>query len=498
MTYFAKNKKAKIFSYIIFILSPVLLLISLSLIFKRNAFMGQPVWSDEISYWHEIFSFSKCGFKTGYYGMEEMLPKIGCFGTHGFFQSLFYFPFAKIFGWGNNSIVIANLIFTIVCFSLLLFLIRPSMKQSIFLTILYIFYPSILFFAATSMTEILNYGLLSLFFVFFYKYYKTEDKKRKNLFLILMLLIGTLCSFYRIIYVVLFLLPTLILCKFKFSKKFVILLPSWLIFSGAIYFINSLFTAPYPSGVLYNVMNSGSLKMSTHLILINVKENLIRLFDLKTGENIEVFQRILYLFLIVLYFSLIFFKAKTKKSKKDFLTLSFRNKFDEFYLMQVILLLLPLCIVVTIYDVYGYRDYRSLSPFLFASLLNLILFKRNLVLKVLTPVFILFFFMNIVFLPSCFCVKEDARYNSDQKYNLKIINEFVKYDVNENDPFKNTILTDNFNFYLWSNVEPGIGIEFGSLNDHLRSKYLLLNLNSEINGYINKGKTDFGYLYIKN
>ena len=212
-----KQKSLKYICYIIYILAPVILLLFLSFSCNRNAFSGKPIayciWNDEVGYWREIFSFSEHGFNTGYIGINESIPKFGQFSTHGFFPAFFYYPFAKILGWPNNAIVISNLIFIIICFALVIIFYNPNISQTLMLTCLYLFFSPIALFAETSMTEILNYGFLALFFIFFYKYCNSEQKYKKH-FLFLTILVGTICSFYRIIYVVLFFFFFLVLSLF--------------------------------------------------------------------------------------------------------------------------------------------------------------------------------------------------------------------------------------------------------------------------------------------
>lgn len=498
------SKILKYFSYAIFVLSPITLMLALSYILKVNVLAGRPVWSDEVGYWREVFSFINFGTKTGYDGIQEVIPKIGQFSTHGFFPSFFYFPFAKLLGWQENGIVISNLFFTIICFFILICLVKPSVKQTISLFLLYVFYPPILLYVATSMTEIVNYGLLILFFMFFYLYYNANNKKSKKLFLVLMILAGTICSFYRITYAVLFILPVIALFEIK-SRKFMLLTFLWIFYSGFLYYISSLFTAPYPYGFLYSVMRTRNLKLAVHSIRLNISGNITRLFDIKNGEYTEVIFRMIYIIVIILYFSLMFFKAKTKRSKNDFLSISFRKKVEKFYLMQFVLLMLPLCIVVSIYDVFVTRDYRVLAPFLWASLLNLVLFRRRIAFLFLIPLFTIFFSVSFIFCPSGFVLSVDGipgselRYCQRKDHDLSLINEVVKYNENASDPFENTILISNFfNFELWSKLHPGIGIEFGCIQDGVKSKYVLIDANTEIRGYTYEGATEFGHLYVRN
>lgn len=77
----------------------------------------------------------------------------------------------------------------------------------------------------------------------------------------------------------------------------------------------------------------------------------------------------------------------------------------------------------------------------------------------------------------------------------------VKYKESVNDPFENTLLTDvSFDFDLWSNLHPGIGIEWMGSQLELekcKSQYLLINQDKNIEGYEKKGSTEYGYLYEK-
>ena len=495
-----KRNMLKYICYMIYILSPIILLLFLSFICNRNAFSGKPIpyyiWNDEVGYWREIFSFAEHGFNTGYIGINEAIPKIGQFSTHGFFPAFFYYPFAKILGWPNNAIVISNLMFMIICFTLVVIFYKPSISKTLLLTCLYLFFSPIVLFAETSMTEILNYGFLALFCVFFYKYFHSEEKNRKR-FLFLTILVGTICSFYRIIYVVLFFVFILVFSEFKLKKFIKLLLPCTL-YSGLLYYISSLFCAPYPFGVLYKFTHASNIGSAFEVLFANVKSNIKNLFNITNGTKIEVYFRLLYLFVLTIYLLCIFLNVTFRKSKKDFLASSFKEKPNNFYIMQFALLFLPLFIVIAIYDVHSCREFRSLSPFLWASFFNLIIYKKTLALKIFKPIFIMFFIFSLIAWPKNFLMN-DERYAASRKIDFTLIKNVVKYKVNVEDPFENTILTDiPFDFDLWSNLDPGIGIEWLGPEfkfENLKSEYLLINKNQKIVGYKNRGKTEFGYLY---
>lgn len=485
--------------YGVFILSPIILLVFLSYISKQNVFLGVPLWSDEVLYWKDVFSFANCGFKTGYIGINELIPKVGQFSTHGFFPPLFYYTFAKILGWSTNGIVISNLIFTVICFALIIAFCKPNISQTIDITFLYLLFPPIILYAASSMTEILHYGLLVLFFCFFYKYCNSEGKLKKY-FMLLTILMGTICSLYRITYILLFLVPVFVLSDLK-PKKFIKLFLSWVLYSGFLYYITSIFIAPYPWWVTYRMTHASNLNSAMEILISNFKFNIKNLINVSNGEKIEVYFRFFYLFVLILYLLLIFFKASFKKSKKGFISFSLREKFNRFYIAQFVLLFSPLFVILMIYDVFALRDFRALTPFFWISFFNLVIYKRTFTLKIFKPIFLLFFIISIFNWPKFFCILESARYSSTEKRDFTLIQDVVQYSENAIDPFENTILTDVFfDFELWSNLHPGIGIEWLASDlklENYKSKYLLINENKDINGYENKGRTEFGYLYEK-
>ncbi len=498
-------KSSKIIRYVLYItyiLSPLILILLLSFICNCNAFIGHPIWSDEFGYWKEVFSFTNHDFNTGYMGFNELTPKIGRFSTHGFFPAFFYYPFAKILGWPANGIVISNLIFTVICFTLVTILYKPNISQTIKMTFLYLFFPPIILYAATSMTEILHYGFLVLFFLFFYKYCNSKTKNKKY-FLFLTILIGTISSLYRITYILLFLIPVFILSDLKL-KKFIKLFLYWVLYSGFLYYITSIFIAPYPFWITYKISHAPSLNSAIEILISNFKSNIKNWINITNGAKIEVYFRFFYLLLLTLYFLLIFFRTSFKKSKKDFISISLREKFSCFYIAQFILLFVPFIIILMIYDVFAYRDLRALAPFWWISFFNLIIYKKTLTLKFFKLIFITFFIISTFNTSSwiqSFQISNTGRFADTQKRDFTLIQNVVQYKIDVKDPFENTIATDvEFDFELCSNLHPGIGIEWlpSDFNlENCKSKYLLINKNQNINGYERKGKTEFGYLYEK-
>ena len=72
-----RRRTATLLGWGLLIASPFLLLAAVSLAIGRNAFATYPVWSDELDYWRNLFTWDAVGFHTGYNGMlEERLTEV--------------------------------------------------------------------------------------------------------------------------------------------------------------------------------------------------------------------------------------------------------------------------------------------------------------------------------------------------------------------------------------------------------------------------------------
>src|ERR1035437_757492 len=238
-----KRNITQIFVSLLLIASPwIILFITTRLLFHQSVFNSVPCWSDELSYWHEVLSFSQKGFNFGYYTMNEALPHFLSFGSHGFGTVSMYALFGKVFGWKAYSLVIANAFFLSLAFIVFSFLVRTSTRNLLSILFFTLTFTPLILFSSTSMTELLNYSLLIIYVGILYRYFRNEGSK----WLIPFLVFCTILSFVRIIYVIL-LLPVLFKRKseFKIESRFLISVFIWIAFSGLLFVLNNLFVSPY-------------------------------------------------------------------------------------------------------------------------------------------------------------------------------------------------------------------------------------------------------------
>lgn len=96
------QKISTIIVWLCVIVAPLLVIAIRSIAVHNNVLLGRPVWSDELLYWREIFSFSKSSLNIGYTegwlgpGYEAKLGPLGCHGI------------APIFGVGMVCTLVFN------------------------------------------------------------------------------------------------------------------------------------------------------------------------------------------------------------------------------------------------------------------------------------------------------------------------------------------------------------------------------------------------------
>ena len=186
-------KTKRLLSGLLLVLSPwILLFIVTTLISHNSISKSTPCWNDEISYWHEIKSFSSKGFDFGYYTMNEVPPQKLSFGTHGFGTVSVYTAYAKMFGWNFNSIVIANNVFLSLAFLFLVLGVKLTTKKALLITLFYLTYTPLILYCSTSMSELMNYSIVVVYFTLLYTYIIAGSNKNK--------IIGALIAFCFFIY----------------------------------------------------------------------------------------------------------------------------------------------------------------------------------------------------------------------------------------------------------------------------------------------------------
>jgi hypothetical protein len=457
----------------------ILLFITTILIAHNSVFNSIPVWSDELSYWHEILSFSQKGFTFGYYSINEVVPTYLSFGSHGFGTVSVYALFAKIFGWKAYSMVIANVFFMSISFFLFILLVKPTAKQILLILLFTISFTPLILFCFTSMSELLNYSVIMVYFGLLYKYFKQGGKR---LFVSLIIFcIGI--SFIRIIYIILF-IPVLFKRKTEFhvDKKFFFYFLLWIISSAILFILNGLFVSPYPDSFLKELFTSAGLGQFISNFVIHFFQNTVNFINPVSENLIQVLER--YFIIFILIFSLL-----------NSNILHFRNKLIEFeYFIVFLILSLFVFINIAAYDVFDWRDYRVLAPVLFGCILFLIVNEKQFI-STSTLIINVFIVLVLIFSPTVIEAFMAKRFDCPVKN--KLLSE-IKYDNQATSKFDNTIVVNHFTANEVLNIPAGIGITYcENLSDKLKSRYVFSDKEINLSTYILINSNKSGYLYTK-
>ena len=457
---------SKLFLSLLLIASPwMLLFVTTGLIARNSVFSSIPVWSDELSYWHEVLSFSTKGFNFGYYTINESLPKYLSFGSHGFGTISVYALFAKVFGWKAYSIVIANAFFLSFSFLFIILLVKPAAKQ-IFLFLLFtVSFAPLILFCSTSMSELLNYSILIVYFGLLYKYIKENGK---NIFVLLVVFCVAI-SFIRIIYIIL-ILPILLKNnnEFRFDKKSIVYIILWIFFGAILFIVNGLFVSPYPDSYLNELFLSVSISDFFANFAVHFFQNTVNFINPVSENLIQVSERYFVIFITI--YSLL---------KSNILHLQRKKIKIEYFIVFLILILITL-INIAVYDVFDWRDFRVLAPVLFGCVLFLLangdrfVFRSTLIINV-------FVIIVLIFSPKIVDSFNTNRYT--KPISNGALNE-LKYDDKATSKFDNTIVVNHFTANEVINIPAGIGITYCDvLSDNLKSRFIYTDKKINLSTY---------------
>lgn len=339
-------------------LSPAIILMILSIVSGKNLFFSVPTWSDELDYFREVFSFSGNGFKFGGSLFVGLSAKVGPLGAHSFSPLVVWGIPSLIFGWGIHSILLINLILLAIAWGFLFLILREDLKDaSLFLVPAFLYAPAIMY-IFTSMIEIPVYAFLIVYYGFFYAY--GRDKKKG--FLFGMFIAGVLCIAVRITYIVILFPGIMAMSDFKINKKTIRNLFVYVIFFLAFYKFYNIFCADYPGWVTAKISAAGGIGDKLRVAFYNSLSNLKAYFSL-AGERSQIALRYAYGFMIV--FLLILSLNKPSKEKKS-------EAFDGFFFSLFVMNGGLWAIMIVLYDIKDWRDFRTFAPILLLDFLFLL------------------------------------------------------------------------------------------------------------------------------
>lgn len=346
--------------YFVFLLLPLVPLAFLCIFTGKNLFLSVPTWSDELDYFREVYSFSRNGLSFGGSLFVSYGAPIGPFGAHSFSPVVVYGLFSLLFGFNIHSIFIINIVLLSLSMFLCGILVKPKGRE-LFITVLcFTLFPPMVLYIFTSMIEIPLYAGI----IFYYGLYRKYEEDRKPWLFVLLMLTGTLIVLSRMTYIVILFPAILSLTGYKFNKKTVRNLCIYLVAFLILYKVYNLFCAVYPDWVTEDIKNAPGLVAKLKVVFQNTKENLYRFFLPLGRSYTEVVLRYFYGFITLFTGIFSFIKVNSNGVQRTFSAKSF-----AFFVMAGGLF----AMMVTLYDIKDWRDYRTFGPialFLLLMLLN--------------------------------------------------------------------------------------------------------------------------------
>ncbi|NLL79434.1 MAG: hypothetical protein GX234_06550 [Clostridiales bacterium] len=474
-----RNKIFWLAAAVLLVLAPVILMCLRSLQIGMNCFKLHPVWSDEMVYWRETYNFIHTGIKGGYTGANDLAPRLANFGTHSFMNTLVYAAFAMLFGWHDNSIMIYNLLFLILCLLVFVWWLKPEKTKLIWLTASMICYLPLYYYLPTSMTEVLNYGGILLYTAALLRYYQKHEEKW---FLAAFLATVFLC-FYKLPNMVFFIPLVLAVFSGRITKKFCLHTVGCIVSAVVIYVVNSAFTAPYP-WFFSEVFEEETVGKMISKVWGRFTENLQNYVSLSYGTGMERMQRYFFLLMLaVLFLAIVWHILRERKQSSLLLAVSY-----------FLMLAASFVLINAFYEVWDWRDYRMMAPVAWSALIMLIL--RFPVRYVLAPAVAALLMFGYEF------VKPNQVFISWERtvpIETPEICEYIEFDENAADGFDNTLALEYVNLEIYCRLAPGIGVQNIFTPEAItRSKYILVeDTEYDFPGYHLEKEGDFGRLYVR-
>ena len=206
-------------------------------------------WNDELSYYKQIQGMIAYGTPQGYFGYDESTAAIGTFGPWSPVLLFPYFIFGKLFGWDYWTPIATNIFLWIITALGYVYLIRPNLKQFIWVAVAFLAHATALRYIFSVTPESIVMVLVAWFFILLLasKQYEKYAKLSWILTNSVMVLLILMRGYYALLGIV------LIFCLVKNKcRAITIILQTGVILAAALLYVIILgkFTSPYFSALV--------------------------------------------------------------------------------------------------------------------------------------------------------------------------------------------------------------------------------------------------------
>lgn len=348
--------------WIVLVASPAIMLALLSLASGNDCFSGLPLWSDEVDYWREMHSWVNApDHAFGYYGFLGHPASVGEWGCHGIAPLLLYGIPGLLFGWHPSSIVLINMVWCMAAFAIFIALVRPDAKRSALIIVLWLLYPPLFSYAPTSMIEMPQYAGVIIFTGILMRFIQHRSKAVLAALFIWVFFFAGL----RVSNIVFFIPAVLFAADLKFGKKMIAAALVALFLSGVAWVFFGAFNAGYPGGFMASMAEEPSFAGKMAMIASNAYGNLRNWFAFDEGIK-QASQRYAYdLATLLSLVGAIAFGRRRGKGE----SVAASSTMARICVASFLVLFAAFFIVISVYDAFDWRDYRTLAPILWSQFL---------------------------------------------------------------------------------------------------------------------------------
>lgn len=441
-----EGRRLRLWSAPLLILSPVVTMLLLSLLSGNNMFLSKPYLNDELDYWRLMYSISERGFDFG--STEHLVgyvAPIGPLGSHGLSPVAAWLWYVLLFPMTDSALVIAGVLMLMAALALLYLIARPCPREALLIALFTALYPPLVRYINLSMMEMPCYACVIVYMALLLRYEKEHSGAlpRRGWTLPLLFICGLYCTVLRMSNVVLFFPAILIFCDNRLSLKLLLCLVLYALGTLAFNYCFSLFVAPYPD-VLYNLMQSESLGELLRGLWQNTRDNILNFLNPASDNSLpQAMARYFYLLLLLLLFC----KTLLKKEGGR-LRLTWRWEYFGIFAAGAGCL----AIVIMIYFVFDWRDYRTLAPMAYGLMLWLLL-RWNGEGRVFRTSLAALMVFGLLMAPEAFShVASDPRFFPDESTGLDYSQLFG------DEPCTLGLYGTEYDLALMKDVPPNVGI----------------------------------------
>lgn len=241
--YFQNRERTIVF--FIAVLTPfictVILLLSQGLWFNSVSICCSD-WNDELIYFKQIEAMIDFGHPLGYYGYSETHAVIGTYAAWGPIVLLPYVFWGKVFGWTFASPIIMHVLWVTFAFVLYAILLKPSIEQQIFMSLLFLSNAVLIRYMISTTPESMLLALSMIYCILVYRVIREEDSLALRIICYIIMMYITMAKGYYAIFSVLMMVALL---KRKKYLGFVVQITTLLIAVCAFFYIFNNASAPY-------------------------------------------------------------------------------------------------------------------------------------------------------------------------------------------------------------------------------------------------------------